>query len=163
MKDFKLLTALLKLILISSPQIVPVKTSKSIIFFFCILFSCSLMSCSTRLNFLNSTVVPAAKGSVKVSRDDNRNYALDVKVTNLAEPSRLQPKKDLYVVWLVTKDGATKNIGQLNSSSGFFTSALEGELKTVSSFEPDYVFITAENSSDIQYPLGIVVLTTKSN
>ncbi|QPH41905.1 hypothetical protein IZT61_16200 [Pedobacter endophyticus] len=123
----------------------------------------TLVSCSTTLNFLNSSVVPAAKGAVKISKDDNSNYAIHVKITNLAEPERLQPKKELYVVWLVTKNKVTKNIGRLNSSSGFFSSELEGELNTVSSFKPDYLFVTAENSADIQYPVGTVVLTTKTN
>lgn len=111
---------------------------------------------------MNSTVVPAAKGSVKVSKDDNNNYAIRVEVINLAEPSRLQPKRKLYVVWMVTRDSITKNLGRLESSSGFFSDSLEGELNTVSSFEPKYFFITAEDSSDLLYPLGIVVLTTTS-
>ena len=123
----------------------------------------SLMSCSTKLNFLNSAVVPAATGSVKVSSDNNKNYAIKLKVINLAPPSKLEPKKDLYVVWLVTKDNLTKNIGQLNSSTSFFSNLLEGKLNTVSSFKPDYVFITAEKNANIQIPEGIVVLTTKAH
>ena len=122
----------------------------------------TLSSCSTSLSFLNSSVVPAAKGSAKFSKDGNDNYAITVKVTNLAEPSRLQPKKALYVVWMVTKSNVTKNLGRLNSSSSFFSSGLEGELNSVSAFKPDYVFITAEDNSDIQFPMGTVVLTTKS-
>ena len=126
-----------------------------------ILFVLTLMSCSTKLNFLTSAVVPAATGSVKVSSDNNNNYAIKLKVTNLAEPSRLQPKRDLYVVWLVTKDDLTKNIGQLTSSTSFFSSLLEGKLTTVSPYKPDYIFITAENNANIQIPEGTVVLTTK--
>ncbi|RZJ72110.1 MAG: hypothetical protein EOO45_11195 [Flavobacterium sp.] len=118
-------------------------------------------SCSTNLKFLNSTVVPAAKGSVKVSKDNNENFLLAVKVVNLAEPERLTPRKNMYVVWMVTSGNITKNLGRLNSSSGYFTSSLEGTLSTVTPFKPDYVFITAENTAAIQYPTGAVVLTTK--
>lgn len=139
------------------------KTTKILNLTILSLFIVILSSCSTKLNFLNSSVVPAAQGAVKVSRDGNNNYSLKVSVTNLAEPSRLQPKKALYVVWLVTKENITKNIGQLNSSSGFFSSALEGELTTVSPFKPEYVFITAEDSAAILYPVGTVILTTKAN
>lgn len=121
------------------------------------------MSCSTKLNFLTSDVVPAATGSVKVTKDANNNYALKLKVINLAEPSRLNPKKDVYVVWLVTKEDLTKNIGQLNSSSSFFSSLLEGKLTTVSPFKPDHIFITAENNANTQVPQGTVVLTTKAH
>lgn len=121
------------------------------------------MSCSTKLNFLTSAVVPAATGSVKVTKDGNDNYSLKLKVINLAEPSRLNPKKSVYVVWLVTKDDLTKNIGQLNSSSSFFSSLLEGKLTTVSAFKPDHVFITAEDNANTQVPEGTVVLTTKAH
>ncbi|MCX2573342.1 hypothetical protein [Pedobacter sandarakinus] len=120
-----------------------------------------LSSCSTNLKFLNSTVVPAAKGSVNVSKDNNGNFKLALKVDNLAEPSRLTPKKTMYVVWMVTAGNVTKNLGRLNSSSGYFSSSLEGSLSTVTPFKPEYVFITAENSAAIQYPTGLVVLTTK--
>ena len=137
------------------------KTSKNIVLFFSILLSVSLTSCSTTLKFKNSAIVPAAEGRVKVTKDDNNNFSLNIKVTNLAEPSRLQPKKELYVVWLVTENNLTKNIGQLNSSTGFFSSLLEGELNTVSPFKPEYVFLTAEDNAGIQYPAGPTVLTTK--
>ena len=139
------------------------KKAKLTVITFGILISVVLTSCSTTLRFLNSSVVPAATGSVKVSRDDNRNYAINIKVLNLAEPRRLQPKKEVYVAWLITKDNITKNIGQLNSSSGFFSNALEGKLVTVSPFKPDHIFLTAENNSNVQYPEGTVVLTTKSH
>lgn len=149
--------------ILSTLETIPLKRSKSVSLLFSFLFALSLMSCSTTLNFVSSPVVPAAKGSAKISKDNNNNYAINVKVTNLAQPSRLQPKKELYVVWLVTKNNVTKNIGQLNISSGFFFSTLEGELNTVSSFKADHVFITAENTADLQYPMGTVVLTTKTN
>jgi hypothetical protein len=137
------------------------KKSKALVLGVSFLCIFTLWSCSTTQTFLNSSVVPAAKGSVKISKDDNSNYAINVKVTNLAEPSRLQPKKKYYIVWLVTKNNVTRNIGQLKSSSGFFSSALEGKLNTVSVLQPSYIYITAENETQIQYPVGTVVLTTK--
>ncbi|MFD0764631.1 hypothetical protein ACFQZI_07180 [Mucilaginibacter lutimaris] len=126
-----------------------------------IALSIALTSCSRKLSFNTSSVVPAAEGYAKVNKDNNNNYAIHVKVTHLAEPGRLQPKRELYVVWMVTANNGTKNIGQLKSSSGFFSSVLEGELNTVSSFKPERVFITAENDANIQYPGSMVILTTK--
>lgn len=67
----------------------------------------------------------------------------------------------MYVVWMVTGGNITKNLGRLNSSSGYFTSSLEGTLSTVTPFKPDYVYITAENTAAIQYPTGAVVLSTR--
>ena len=48
-------------------------------------------SCGTTVSFLNSSVVPAARGSVKVKTDNNRNYVIQISLSDLAESSRLQP------------------------------------------------------------------------
>ncbi|GAB2976543.1 hypothetical protein GCM10027049_09270 [Mucilaginibacter puniceus] len=132
-----------------------------LVLFLSIAVAITLTSCSRKLNFVTSAVVPAAQGSAKISKDANNNYAITVKVNNLAEPDRLQPKRELYVVWMVTENNGTKNIGQLKSSSGFFSSALEGELQTVSAFNPQRIFITAENDANIQYPGSMVIMTTE--
>jgi hypothetical protein len=137
------------------------KISCRLIFFCSLFLAITLTSCSRKLNFVTSAVVPAAQGSAKISKDANNNYAITVKVTNLAEPDRLQPKRELYVVWMVTDNNGIKNIGQLKSSSGFFSSVLEGELKAVSVFNPQRIFITAENDANIQYPGSMVILTTE--
>lgn len=121
-----------------------------------------LSSCSRKISFNNSSVVPAAEGSVKVKMDKNRNYAISVNVERLADASRLQPTKEYYVVWIETENNGIKNIGQLKSSSSLFSSALKGSLETVTSFKPKKVFITAENNTDIQYPGEQVVLSTNN-
>lgn len=117
-------------------------------------------SCSTKLKFATSTVVPAAQGSVKVTKDDNGNYGLDLNIIHLTEPSRLSPSKELYVVWMETENNGIKNIGQLKSGTGFFSSTLKASFHTVTSFKPKRVFITAENDAAIQSPGSQVVLTT---
>lgn len=118
-----------------------------------------ISSCSQKINFQTSTVVPAAKGTVKIKKDKNKNYAIDVNVTNLAEPKRLDPPKSIYVVWIETNSGI-KNVGQMKSSSGFLSSGLKASLSAVSPFKPTRVFITAENDGDIRYPGSQVVLST---
>ncbi|QJD98314.1 hypothetical protein HH214_05800 [Mucilaginibacter robiniae] len=106
-------------------------------------------------------MVPAAQGYIKISEDDNHNYTVDVNIKRLAEPSRLNPPKETYVVWMETKRNGTKNLGRLNSSSGFFSSSLQALLHAVTPFKPERVFVTAENQSNIQTPGSQVVLTTK--
>ena len=61
---------------------------------------------------------------------------------------------------MVTNEGLTKNIGQLNSSKSFLSKNLKASLKTVSSFNPVKIFITAENDPGVQYPGYQVVLST---
>jgi len=119
-----------------------------------------LASCARKLSFNNSVVVPAAQGQVKVKKDNNKNYAIEVKVTNLAPPKNLRPARNTYVVWVETKDNGIKSLGQLNSSSGFFSDGLKASLKTVTSYEPKSFFITAEDNGSTQYPGEQVVLRT---
>lgn len=137
------------------------KTTKSIfsaaIIFFLVFL---LASCSKKISFQTSTVVPAAQGSVKVKKDKNNNYSIDLNVIRLAEPKRLDPPKNTYVVWMETADNGLKNIGSLNTSSSMFSKTLKSSLETVSAFKPVSVFITAEDNSNIQYPGYQVVLRT---
>lgn len=117
-------------------------------------------SCAQKATFLNSMVVPAAKGTVKVKQDNNKNYMIDVKITDLAEVERLQSAKQTYVVWMETDRGNKENLGQLESSGSFFSKQNTASLKTVSSFKPIKIFVTAENGSDVHYPGNQIVLTT---
>ena len=120
----------------------------------------SLASCARKISFQTSSVVPAAEGSVKVKKDKNNNYSIDLNVIRLADPKRLEPSKSTYVVWMETAENGSKNIGSLNTSSSLFSKTLKSSLKTVSPFKPVSLFITAEDNADIQYPGSQVVLRT---
>ena len=119
-------------------------------------------SCARKISFQTSAVVPAAKGNVKVTRDKNKNYKIKIALSDLAEPARLQPARNTYVVWMETSDNGTKNIGQINSSTGFLSSKLKADFETVSAFKPVKIFITAEDDASIQYPGMQLVLSTNN-
>jgi hypothetical protein len=123
-----------------------------------ILFSVS--ACSKSVSFLTSSVVPAARGEVKIKVDNNKNYSIEITLSELAEVSRLNPPRLTYIVWMVTDQELTKNIGQLKSSVSFMSKRLKGSFRTVSSDKPVKIFITAEDDKDIQYPGNQVILTT---
>jgi len=111
-------------------------------------------ACSKKVVFLPSSVVPAAEGYVQVKKDGNENYAITLKVSNLAEVDKMQPPKKTYVVWMETDRGLTRNIGQVVSSRN-----LNANFETVTSFRPVKIFLTAEDDEKVQDP-GNVVLTT---
>ncbi|MGZ3837563.1 MAG: hypothetical protein ACXVMS_08140 [Flavisolibacter sp.] len=119
-------------------------------------------SCAKKINFQGSSVVPAARGEVKVKKDHNNNYRIQVSLNNLAEPGRLQPPKKTYVVWMETGDNLTKNIGQINSSTGFLSGKLKASFETVSSTKPTKIFLTSEDDPNVQYPGSQVVLSTNN-
>ena len=127
---------------------------------FTILLVMSFTSCVTKANFEKSSVVPAAEGTVKVKKNKNKNYALQMEISNLAESERLTPSKKTYVVWLVSDENETRNLGQFNSSSGTFSSKLKASFKTVTPNKPTKIFITAEDDATVQYPGGGVILST---
>jgi hypothetical protein len=107
-------------------------------------------------------VVPAARGSVKVKKDKNKNYSIDVSLYNLAEVKRLDPPKQTYVVWMETDGQRTKNIGQIKSAQTMISKKLKASLQTVSSFKPVKIFVTAEDDADVQYPGTQIILSTDS-
>ncbi len=121
-----------------------------------------LTSCAKKVAFPSSSVVPAADGNVKIKKDDNNNYAIEVSLKHLAPSKSLMPPKDYYVVWIETESNGIKNIGQISSSSGLLSSTLKASLKTVTSFRPRVVFITAEDNANVQFPGSYVVLRTNS-
>ena len=120
----------------------------------------SMGACARKVTFLTSPVVPAARGWVKIKKDNNNNYNIKINLSDLAESKRLQPSKETYVVWMVTNEQSIKNIGQINSSTSLFSKKLKASFETVSAFKPTKIFITAENDASIQYPGTQVVLST---
>ena len=137
--------------------------TKNIFFgFIAIIIIFSIQSCSRKFAFLNSTVVPGAEGFVKVKKDNNNNYAIRIELSNLAGPSKLEPAKQAYVVWMETDGEATKNIGRINSSSSLLSKRMTADFETVSSIKPTKIFITAEEDAGVQYPGTQVILSTNS-
>lgn len=119
-----------------------------------------LDSCSSEITFLPSTVVPAAQGYVKIKKDDNKNFVIQIHITDLAEVERIQPPKQTYVVWLVSNQATNENLGKIESSTGPLSSKLKADFETVSSFKPMKIFITAENDANTKIPGNQIVITT---
>jgi hypothetical protein len=136
------------------------KTNRTCFIIIAIL-SLSVLSCATKKDFLLSSVVPAARGYVKIDTDKNKNYNIKVVIENLAEVERLASKNSTYVVWMDTRDNDTKNLGQIKSSRKVMSKRLKASLETKSAFKPSRIFITAEDDADVQYPVAQVVLSTE--
>jgi hypothetical protein len=120
----------------------------------------SFTSCAKKMAFLSSSIVPAAQGSVKVKTDNNKNYAIQIEIDNLADPSRLTPPREIYVVWMDTSQETAKKLGQIKTSSSMFSKNLKASFETVSSVKPVKIFITAENDPNVLNPDWEVVLST---
>lgn len=130
--------------------------------FISIVLITALQSCARKITFLPSPETPAATGKVKIKKDNNNNYNISIRIEHLAPSNRLQPPANTYVVWIVTEQNETKNMGQINSSTSFLSSKLKASFDTVSPSKPVKVFITAENNGAAFYPGGRTVLTTNN-
>ena len=121
-----------------------------------------IASCSSTESFLNSSVVPAATGTVKVKKDKNENYAIKVEIKDLADVERLQTSKDTYVLWMETENGRKENLDQLVSSNSFLSKQNVASLQTITSYKPLRFFVTAENGIDVRYPDSMEILKTNT-
>ena len=117
---------------------------------------------SKKVAFNTSTVVPGAEGTVKVKKDKNNNFNIDISIENLVEPKKLTPAKKAYVVWLETAEKGTKNIGQVNPSSSMFSKLKKASITTVSPYKPVKIYVTAEDDPGVEQPGTVIVLTTNS-
>ena len=117
----------------------------------------SFSACPQKIDFLKSSVIPAAEGYVKIKTDNNNNNVIKIKLRNLAEIERLQPPRKSYVIWMTTEQDMTKKIGRISSSSH-----LNATFETVSSYKPTKIFITAEVDEDAEFPGETIVLTTEN-
>ena len=129
-------------------------------FFLLALITSLLTSCSRKVSFLTSTVVPAAQGKVKIKRDNNKNYKIEMDIEDLTQPDRLQQSRKAYVVWMTGDDNSVKNMGRVTTSTGLLSSKLKASFETVSPIKPKRIFITAEDDPAISYPGSQLVLTT---
>ena len=70
--------------------------SKSVLGIVSVLFIClTISSCARKMSFTNSTIVPGAEGSVKIKKDKNKNYKIDLNVIHLTEAKRLTPPRHI--------------------------------------------------------------------
>jgi hypothetical protein len=53
-----------------------------------------------KAKFAVSKIVPAARGDVKVTKDEANRYTVKIRVSDLARVEGLQSSKRIYVVWL---------------------------------------------------------------
>lgn len=120
-----------------------------------------ITSCGTKVNFPVSQIVPGADVTAKVKQDGNDNYKIDLKAQNLTSPERLNPPKEMYVVWIETAKG-TKNLGKLNMSTSLLSNTRKGSLSTTTAFEPSKIIITAEDSSTNNEPSSFVVVSSEN-
>lgn len=113
-------------------------------------------SCATSVKFPVSRLVPAADISASIKKDNNNNYDIKVTTNHLANPNRLVPPKNFYVVWILTENNGIKNVGQVIQKG-----SKKVVLTTTTPFTVKEIFITAEDKGDVTYPSNTEITRKK--
>lgn len=108
-----------------------------------------LASCSSKIKFPISNVTPGAEIELKTSKDDNGNTKLTLRAKYLTSPERLTPSRNFYLIWLQTKSNGLQNLGKLETDS-----SSKASFEAITPYEPDEIFITAEDDAALKYPTG---------
>jgi hypothetical protein len=114
-----------------------------------------MTSCATVAKFPVSEVAPSADITAKIKKDKQNNFEIAIIANYLASAERLSPPKKIYVVWVKTKENGISNSGQLKIENG-----KKNTLKTLTSFEPLEIFITAEDEGNVTFPTGTEISRT---
>lgn len=108
------------------------------------------------------TATPENRGLVQVKRDANSNYVVQINLRGLEEVKGIEPEtKNAYIVWMNADGQMTKNLGQINSNTGWLSDKSKASFEATSAFKPTKVFITEEEVASVKKP-GIKVIWSTS-
>lgn len=100
-----------------------------------------------------ASIVPGARGELKVDKDKNGNTRLSLAVQHLANPANLTPPATAYVVWLQDRGGDAENRGRLKMNKN-----LKASFETVTPLKNFDLLVTAEQDLQAKTPTGPEVL-----
>ena len=104
--------------------------------------------CAKQVRFRPLPLIGGGTATAKVELTYDRNNNLEVKLSNVPEPSALKPEYTRYVLWAATPDRQhIVNVGQLRVDE-----KKAAELKTLTPLRSFLLFITAEAAGDVVTP-----------
>lgn len=114
---------------------------------------------STKVIFIGTSAAPNASGEAKVDAKKS-GTEIDLKVKALPQPTTLGAEFLTYVLWTITPDGTTTNLGEVPIDKNG-----EGKLSVTAQSQTFAMIVTAEPYFAVQLPSELVVLEndTKKN
>ena len=106
----------------------------------------------TKIDFRGTVLLPAAKGDATIDPQKGRTQ-IDAKFEGLAAPQRFGPEYLAYVLWAVTPDGRSHNLGEIlpNGSD-------HAHLPVTTDLQAFGLIVTAEPYASVRQPGDVVVL-----
>jgi outer membrane protein OmpA-like peptidoglycan-associated protein len=105
----------------------------------------------TQIGFQGSPLMPLAKGQADVESKNGR-IAVDAKFENLDLPQKFGAENLTYVLWAVTPEGKSNNLGELLLSSN------KSRLQVTTTLQTFGLIVTAEPYYAVSDPSDVVVL-----
>jgi len=107
---------------------------------------------ATKVLLLGASAAPSASGEAKVEAKTS-GTDIEVKVKGMPQPTSLGAEFLTYVLWAVTPDGSTTNLGEIPIDKNG-----EGKLETSTKSQTFALAVTAEPYFAVALPSEIVVL-----
>ena len=115
-----------------------------------------LVGCAKHVPLTAATTVPAAQATADLGHDKNGNTVVELSVKHLAKPENLSPPKSVYVVWIQPPGQSPVKKGQLQVNNN-----LEAKFRTPTTDKTFAIFVTAEDSANVEQPTGQEVLRSQ--
>jgi outer membrane protein OmpA-like peptidoglycan-associated protein len=114
---------------------------------------------STKVVFVGTSAAPQASGEAKVDAKKT-GTDIDLKVSSMPQPTSLGAEFLTYVLWTITPDGTTTNLGEIPIDKNG-----NGKLSVTAQSQTFAMIVTAEPYFAVQLPSEVVVLEndTKKN
>ncbi len=106
---------------------------------------------STKVDFTGTALLPRASGKADVSAK-NGSIMIDAQFDGLSDPSTFGPSYLVYVLWGITPEGHTTNLGQLQLKDG------KAKLQVTTKLQTFGMIVTAEPYFAVAFPSEDVIL-----
>ena len=107
---------------------------------------------ATRIALIATGAIPEARGEARVEAKTGATY-IEADVKGLAQPTRFGAEFLTYVLWAVSPEGSTYNLGEIRIDN-----AGEGKLKTSTQLQAFSLFVAAEPYFSVRQPSDVLVL-----
>ena len=131
--------------------------SRTFVLLAALLMEAASSGCAKSIRFNALPLAHAGKATVRIDLTYDRNNLLEVKLTNVPDPSALNDQFTRYVLWVATPDRVhVTNAGQLRVDEKH-----QADIKTLTPLRRFILFITAEARGDVTTPGQEVVFESK--
>ena len=107
---------------------------------------------ATRIALIATGAIPEAHGEAKVEAKTGATY-IEADVKGLGQPTRFGAEFLTYVLWAVSPEGSTYNLGEIRIDN-----AGAGKLKTSTQLQAFSLFVAAEPYFSVRQPSDVLVL-----